>query len=233
MTCLERSTTSEMEFPSFIARVSIILLWETLCETVCIHSHQMPVFESLDPETGEGKAIAYTPMENMRENTSNMSRLAPLNLELSLSICCSLILQNLEHGSKLEKDIMGDTSGYYQRLLIMLIQVNHVTWNLSILKDMLPAQNMPWFWSGGSGLRLLIEGCEFKSQHCQDAKVSSLSKMFNPQLLSWILSHSLWIKIINKMQNNARHLVPLIPVVFLKKLANLLNTTSEITDFSY
>ncbi|XP_060782670.1 annexin A5a [Neoarius graeffei] len=27
-----------------------------------------------------------------------------------------------EHGSKLEKDIMGDTSGYYQRLLIMLIQ---------------------------------------------------------------------------------------------------------------
>lgn len=29
----------------------------------------------------------------------------------------------IEHGGKLEKDIMGDTSGHYQRLLIMLLQV--------------------------------------------------------------------------------------------------------------
>lgn len=31
---------------------------------------------------------------------------------------------DLEHGAKLEKDIMGDTSGHYQRLLVILVQVN-------------------------------------------------------------------------------------------------------------
>lgn len=30
---------------------------------------------------------------------------------------------DLEHGGKLEKDIMGDTSGHYQRLLVILVQV--------------------------------------------------------------------------------------------------------------
>lgn len=68
-----------------------------------------------------------------------MSRPAPLWFELSLIICSSLVFQNLEHGGKLEKDIMGDTSGHYQRLLLMLLQVNHVMLILFILNYTLTA----------------------------------------------------------------------------------------------
>jgi len=40
---------------------------------------------------------------------------------------------DLEHGGKLEKDIIGDTSGHYQRLLVILIQVKKKTqWVLSL-----------------------------------------------------------------------------------------------------
>lgn len=44
------------------------------------------------------------------------------------------MFQNVEHGGKLEKDIMGDTSGHYQRLLIMLLQVNHAISSVIVIK---------------------------------------------------------------------------------------------------
>lgn len=62
----------------------------------------------------------------LEPNHSDMARPSPLRAELSLITCSSLMFQNLDHGGKLEKDIMGDTSGNYQKLLLMLLQVNDV-----------------------------------------------------------------------------------------------------------
>lgn len=64
---LDRCTENETRRQDLLPEVLLFNCEETHCDTGCIHSHQTPVCASFDPETGEGKAILYTTMENMTE----------------------------------------------------------------------------------------------------------------------------------------------------------------------